>query len=118
MRKPSLPEWASVKAKGKIEVLADKFYPEYLSELDVEEPDQYWLEVAYQCMKMDIQNAVIGTDAMPDMGGALVISVRDATKVDGASKWAQSAYPKGKGAEAATKGKEARDHYARIRGGF
>lgn len=118
MRKPSLPEWASVKTPGKIEVLADQFYPEYLVELGVEEPDQYWLEVAFQCMKMDIQSAVIGTDAMPEFGGALVISVRDMTKTDGLSKWAQAAYPKGKGAESATKGKEARDHYARIRGGF
>ena len=50
---------------------------------------------------------------MPPEGGALVILVKDDEKESG--KWAQKNYPPGKGAEAASKGKEARAHYKRIR---
>lgn len=83
--------------------------------------DQYWLEVAHQCMKLEVQAAMAGTGAVPE-GGALRILVQDNTKeeVDGVilSKYAQARYPKGKGIEAATQGKEARDHYKRLRGGL
>jgi len=110
-----LPKWAKVIAPGKIEIDADGFYPELLEELDApEELDQYWLETAFQCAKMDIQLAVAGTEAKPKPGGALVIIVKDNSKESG--KWALKNHPKGKGVEAATKGREAREHFKRIRG--
>ncbi|TVO75134.1 hypothetical protein [Sedimenticola selenatireducens] len=114
-RKASLPDWAKAIAPGKIDLFADHFYPELLMELGVEGEaiDQYWLEVAYQCAKLDVQNAIRGTDLMPKVGGALCLFVQDPDK-----RWSQKNYPEGKGAESATKGKEARDHYTRIRGGF
>lgn len=87
------------------------------------EIDQYWLEVAFACMKLDIQRAVAGTVLMPKRGAAVIL-VQDATKkVDdegnvAPSKWALKIHPKGRGANAAVQGREAREHYKRIRGGL
>lgn len=116
MRTAQLPAWATALAPGKIEIKASQFYPEWLTLLGVESLEkltQYDLECAYQCAKMDIQFAIAGTDLMPPEGGALCILVKDDDKESG--KWAQKNYPAGKGAEAASKGKEAREHYKRIR---
>lgn len=87
--------------------------------LQREEIDQYWLEVALQVAKRDLQVAINNTDLMPAKGSALVIIVKDGTKASnksGVSTYAQSAYLPGRGVEKATKGKEARGHYDRIRG--
>jgi len=113
----NLPEYARMLKNGRIEIDADKFYPLLLKELGITDIDQYWLEVAYQCMKLDMQSAIKGTEIEIN-GGAVVLLVKDATKLsnDGISKWAQERFPKGKGIDAATKGKEARAHYKRIRG--
>ncbi|SEN43472.1 hypothetical protein [Nitrosomonas marina] len=115
MKTAQLPAWAKALAPGKIEIQASVFYPEWLALLGVAEKDinQYWLECAFQCAKMDIQFAVAGTELMPSPGGALVILVKDDDKVTG--RWAQKNYPEGKGVDAATRGKEAREHYRRIR---
>lgn len=98
-------EWAKkIKRSGKcplIEVDADKAYPEMLKELKVEKIDQYWLEVAFQCIKMDCQMAY---------GFGIVIHMF------GSKKFAQKSYPKGRGWVVATKGKEARGHYKNLRG--
>lgn len=115
MRQAQLPAWAKAIAPGKIEIEAAKFYPEWLGLLGVKEDqiNQYWLECAFQCAKMDIQFAVAGTELMPPEGGALVILVKDDDKASG--KWAQKKYPEGDGIKAAAQGKQAREHYKRIR---
>lgn len=85
-------------------VNADDFYPVLLAELGfpTDEPTQYHLEVAYQCMKMDMQK---------EFGFAIEIRISDPGK-----KWALTNFKKGKGAHAATQGREAREHYRRLRG--
>lgn len=106
---PELPSWATdggKTAKGMriIEVDADAAYKAWLADLDVKKPDRYWLETAYQCIKMDVQVA-----------SGEPIEMR--WKMDsGYKNWSQTDYPAGKGAAAATLGREARDHYRRIRG--
>lgn len=134
-RNINLPSWAKVIAPGKIEVDASVFYPEILEELwadktwptEVEntlyeglqrtEVDQYWLEVAFQVAKMDIQMAISGTELMPEKGGALVIIIKDSTKKsnNGVSIYAQKNAPKGRDVKVASNGREAREHFKRIR---
>lgn len=139
-RTASLPSWAKAVGPGVIDTFADGFYPEILAELWSDEfwpephddafpatddqklcdglqrteVDQYWLEVAYQIHKIDVQKAVFGTDLAPQRGGALRIIVNDGSKADGT--WAQAGKPEGRGVKAARSGKEARRHYERIRG--
>jgi len=86
-----------------IDVDADAAYEAFLSEMEPEKPDQYWLEVAYQCIKMELQLAM--------RTFAMEIRIHDLGK-----KWAQKNYPEGRGARAATFGREARGHFKRIRG--
>lgn len=93
-------DWAK-KVNGVIEVDALKAYPAFLDELKVEEIDQYWLEVIFQCIKMDCQVAF----------GWGPIHI-----IDKGRKYAQKKFPVGKGPYAATKGKEAREHYLILRG--
>ena len=115
MKKSSiLPEWATEISKGRIEVDPDLFHPAFLKELGVEKDkiDQYWLEVSQQCMKLDLQRIVTGTELAPKPGGALIILIKNRPD------WALKNHPKGKGPDAATQGKEARQHYRRIRGGL
>ena len=70
------------------------------------EVDQYWLEVAYQCAKMDVQAAVLRA------GGDFGFAIKVLNRPDYALRnWAA-----GRGIEAATQGKEARQHYKRLRG--
>lgn len=64
--------------------------------------DQYWLEVAYQCIKMDCQRF---------NGMGIDIRIRDRER-----KYCQANYREGRGAHAATQGKEARNHYMRMCG--
>lgn len=83
-------------------------------ELDVEEAnlpveperlDQYWLEVCYQCMKMDLQ-AEFGFN----------IEIRVNAEGRRKDKWTYDAHPEGLGAERAARGKEARKHFESLRG--
>lgn len=115
-----LPAWAQVvesqrSESGKVSVTiqadTDAFMREWLALLGVSEPDQYWLEVAYQCAKFDLQAAIVGTELDPRVSGksAEFIFTR-------APQWAQKSFPAGKGAHAATQGREAREHYKRVRG--
>lgn len=118
-RPAQLPDYAAAIAPGKIEVQAHLFYPAWLAELGVADADidQYWLECAFQCMKLEIQLAVAGTGLAPRSGGALAILVNDSTKgKSGVSKYAQRAHPEGRGVAAAMNGKEARRHFQRLRG--
>jgi hypothetical protein len=73
--------------------------------------DQYWLEVAHQCVKLDLQAAIAGTALDPRVSGKVL-----AFHFKRAPAFAQAGKPKGRGAEAASKGKEGRAHFALIRG--
>lgn len=109
-----LPDWLSRNAAGAYVVDADKAYPAALAALgfDAKAADQYELECAYQCIKFKVQEMVAATDDDPrGQGKPLVISFEAKDK----DKWAQAGRPKGKGADVARKGMEARRHYERIR---
>lgn len=112
----NLPPWAKqVPHKRwsciRIECDPDVFYPYWLGLLGVDKPDQYWLEVAYQCAKLDVQRALEETKYDPR-----VAQKPAEIRVLNRPKWALSQYSRGKGTQAASQGKEAREHYKRVRG--
>jgi hypothetical protein len=113
----NLPPWAKVSPSGskgvsiKIDIDTDGAMREWMHLLGVERVDQYWLEVAFQCAKLDVQSALAGTKYDPRINGAPPMF-----SFNRADKWALRRHPVGRGIEAATKGKEARQHYQRIRG--
>lgn len=78
-----------------------------LKGLEVENPTAYWLEVAYQSMKLDLQ--------MATRRASIEIRVHDPDKA-----WAQKDAPDGRDVEKAIGGPmgdlEARGHYERMRG--
>lgn len=115
MRELHLPSWATAKGKGRVETDAAVFYPEILAELKVTEVNRYWLEMARQVAKLDVQLAVAGTEMQAEQGGALVILIKDTTKgADGISKYAQSRYPDEDGAKLARG--DLKRQYANLRG--
>lgn len=118
--KRALPAWASQHATQENIIIADPdlFYPAILAEiaadehpknppLNLKKPNRYWLEVAYQFMKMDLQFAV-GT-----FGFTISVASGDGRK----GRWNYKHHP-GTDADVvrATNGLEARAHYERIRG--
>ena len=118
MRELILPAWASKaedpgKAKLAVQIDSAPAYKEWLRLLDVSEVDQYWLEVAYQCIKLDTQAALVGTEFDPRTSGKHV-----EFRFSNAPEYALAAHPEGRGVAAATQGKEARGHYTRLRGGL
>ena len=115
-----LPKWAKkgLAAPGRLPIVivdASQAYPAILAELaelvpmegiaecDPEHPDQYWLECAYQCIKMDLQAA---------LGFGIEIRIH----YDADRTYGQKGKKPGRGAVMAAQGKEARDHYIRLRG--
>lgn len=117
----ALPAWArvlkdhpNVKA-GRVSIAiegdTDGYVREWLKLLGDPNPDQYWLEVAYQCAKLDLQAALVGTPYDPRVCGksAQFVFTR-------APQWTLKRFQRGRGAQRATQGREARDHYRRIRG--
>lgn len=112
-----LPEWAKVVDSRPgvgvtIEVDSAAAYVAWLSELNVTDViDQYWLEVAYQCIKMDVQAALEISDLSPSKIGAP--AQINFTRSD---KFAQRNFPVGLGPVLATKGRAARHHYKMLRG--
>lgn len=85
-----------------------------LSRMNAEELDQYMLECAYQCIKMTVQELVEESDEDPRAEGkSLVIMFQSG---EDKQKWAQASYPAGRGADAATKGREARLFKAKVKG--
>ena len=100
-----LPDWAAHDPDDPRKVIADgdKAYGAWLRELEVtDEVDQYWLEVAFQCIKLEIQAAMGRHDLL--------------IKITRAPRFALAKFPPGRGIAAATKGKEARAHFKRLRG--
>jgi hypothetical protein len=116
-KRAELPDgWFKVDERGILVIDPDIAYPAILSALGVPEDhrDQYWVEVAYQCAKLEVQRVVTGTDADPRPDKALVIHIlSDDGRKD---RWALANLPKGKGEELASKGREARLHYQAWRG--
>ena len=114
MKRPPLPEWArdsGLVNRGGMPIVVvdpDAAYPAWLAELGVgaETVDKYWLEVAYQCVKMDVQWAC---------GFHIEIRIRGGEGYK--ERWALANHPgTKKDIERATQGKEARGHYKRLRG--
>ncbi len=112
-----LPPWAKFardpnpKMATTIDVDSAAAYAEWLQTLAPEKVDQYWLEVAFQCIKLDVQAAIAGTKYDPRVAGKMV-----EIKFSRAEAYALEKFPRGRGTEVATKGLEARGHYVRIRG--
>lgn len=120
-----LPEWLiHDKDRGIFVIDPDVAYTEWMSLLKIKpaDLDQYWLEVIFQCVKMDAQHAVRQSGLDPrlaDPPKSLVLDVASTkTVTDGKliARWRLADYPRGRGPEAATQGKEARQHYQRVRG--
>lgn len=113
-----LPKWLTRRDDGVMVIDPDIAYPAVLTALGVKDGDldQYWIEVAYQCAKMRVQDLVEGTEYDPRPNRALTIHVQ----AHGGRKdrWALTQYPPGRGAELATKGRAARQHYALLRARF
>ena len=115
-----LPSWARVishpySETGKVSIVIEAdtegYLEEWLELLKVEKIDQYWLECAYQCAKLDLQKALCDTKYDPRTSG------RPAEfHMTNAPDYALHKHPPGKGIELATRGRHAREHYKRIRG--
>ena len=114
-----LPAWATphedfAKAKsladvGVVVVDPDLAYPALLKELGVPDAEinKYWLEVVYQCVKLDLQTAM----------GRFGFKILIRSDGDRKERWALSKWPGGPDQVLrATKGLEAKAHYRRIRG--
>lgn len=111
-----LPAWLTKDEKGVFHVDIDVAYPLILGKLGVKEDkyDQYWVEVAYQCAKLSVQDIVANTEHDPRPDKSLLINM---TYPEGdKDRWALASYPPGKGVIAATRGREAIDHYAKLQG--
>jgi len=117
MKALSLPSWASRKESASqkvsivIEVDSAVAYPAMLKELEADVVDQYWLEVAYQCIKLDVQATLAGTEFDPRTAGKPA-----EIHFSNAPEFALAKHPEGKGIAAATQGREAREHYKKLRG--
>jgi len=112
-----------------IDVDMDGAMKEWLPLLGAEETTQYWLECAYQCAKLDVQMAMVGTPYDPRVSG-----IAPETHFSRAPQWALANHPMGmplseaniakvvnsqgkfSAVDAATQGREARGHYIRVRG--
>lgn len=115
MTNATLPKWATLVKKGRVEIDPDGYFPAFLNELGINKADvdQYALTVCTQCAKWDVLRSLAGTDDAAQAGGATVILIKDKPN------WAHSQFkPKGKSGKTvddATKGGEAKAHYLRIR---
>jgi hypothetical protein len=111
-----LPSWAKVvqgsdRVSVRIEVDTAGYVKEWFEKLKVTKPDHYWLETAYQCAKMQLQEALVGTQYDPR-----VANKPAEFHFKRSPEHALSRHPTGKGARAATQGREARQHFKRIHG--
>lgn len=110
---PKLPAWAKADTSGASIIIradTDGAMREWFALLGNPVKDQYWLEVAYQCAKLDLQAAIAGTKFDPRAGKVAEF------RFSRADNWAQHLNPVGRGSALASKGKEARAHYIRVRG--
>jgi hypothetical protein len=110
---PTLPAWLSCRDDGVFEIDPDLAYPAVFEALGVAEADidQYWIEVAYQCCKLHVQELRASLEPAPKAPLQIHVHGFSGRK----DRWALANHPRGRGPEAATQGREARSHYARIR---
>jgi hypothetical protein len=108
-----LPAWITRRADGAILIDPDLAYPAILGLLGVKEDDydQYWIECAYQCAKLYAQD--VWRRLEPD--GAVPCQILIISTGGRKERWSLTALPRGRGPEPASQGREARQHYARIR---
>lgn len=105
----NLPEWARPHPTDRNAILVDPdlAYPHFFKLLGVEKPTKYWIEVAYQMVKMDLQVA------MGKFGFTIHIRGDDGRK----DRWALERHPgSAQDVHRATQGKDARQYYRKIRG--
>lgn len=131
----TLPSWAKLSASsahlisekiaGCVVVDSDAAYEEWLEILvegdyvvpGFDKPtsrdaiDQFFVEVAYQCIKLEVQAGVVNTDLDPRKAGKPLEIHFSKGEVGRLSN-----YPEGLGVALATKGKVARRFYKAIRG--
>jgi hypothetical protein len=113
----TLPAWATLDADHAdqrvcvIDIDAAAAYPALLEELGFEGVDQYELQVAHECIKLSVQQALAGSELDPRVSGKVA-----QFHISAAPEFAQAGKPVGRGPDAASKGQEARQHFARIRG--
>lgn len=109
----NLPPWITRREDGVFVVDPDLAYPTILAALEVDEDDvdQYWIEVAYQCAKLHVQ--AIWRDLEP--ASALPLQIHVVAGGGRKERWALSRHKLGRCPAAATQGREARAHYERIR---
>lgn len=110
MKELNMPSWAEVMKPGHIKVRAEEFYPQLFDELgyNKESFSQRELEIAYQCMKMDVRMAITGTEADVQKGALNIV-------ITNAPKWKQSnAADNGEGI--AVRKRAAKLEWSRIRG--
>ena len=114
-----LPDWITLlDAKTNYFVVdPDIFYPEWLKLLGVKTPDQYWLEIAYGCMKWDSDMHIrLSGKAKP--GRSIIRRVRadDGRK----ERWNLTMHPPGKidinALSVADRSRLIRDAYRKARG--
>ena len=113
-----LPPWAAARSDGVIVIDPNGAYPMFLKALKVSKGDidQYWLEVVFQCTKMEIQRRLMNTNLDPRDPGRRGGPRPLLLKIMNRPKWAPKNYPPGRGIWAATKGLEARQHYMSLAG--
>lgn len=115
MTNATLPTWATLVKKGRVEIDPDGYFPAFLSELGInkDDADQHALTVCTQCAKWDVLRSLAGTNDAAQNGGATVILIKNRPV------WALSQFKakgaSGKTVEDATKGGAAKAHYLRIR---
>lgn len=113
MANGTLPKWLTKDKKGAYVVDTHAAYPIFLKALDLK-PDQYGLEVAYQSIKLKVQDVAADSGSDPRGEGKPLVILMESGKDK--EKYALRNAPAGKGIQAATKGLEAKAHYDRIRG--
>lgn len=109
------PAWLTRREDGVFVIDPDIAYPTILKALRIKDDqlDQYWLEVAYQSAKLFTQDLIAGTeyDPRPERHLTMHILGGSARK----KQWGLANYKAGRGAYAATKGREAVFHYEKIK---
>jgi len=125
-----VPSWLSSRVRpGEFGVDPDGFYPDILDQFEAHPGvpyegvvDQYWLECAYQCMKLTVQGflALTGQDPRPELTLRLIVDGAN----DHKDRWAQKNHPEGRYAEIRAEstmpdrvvGGEARNHFRTMKG--